>query len=101
MVTVELAVLLGFKLAQPTANEQFVRLADVQADSAAGKAGLKTGDEILAVGTQALSGPVGVQHAVLSQQWLPNLIAGVQIWLKVRRLEAGQVVEKEVKYVTD
>ncbi len=92
---------LGFKLSAPAAADQYVRLSDVDPASKAGKAGLRNGDEMLEIDKMPLTGAAQFTHGYLTQRWLPNLIAGMRIWLKVRRFEDGKFVEREVKYITD
>jgi S1-C subfamily serine protease len=89
---------IGFKLALPKPKDPYTRIDKVDAGSAAEKAGLKVGDEIVGLEGQHAAGPVQNQALIIAA-WLSRKIAGETIRLRVRRGEGGKSVEKDIEYV--
>lgn len=88
----------GFTVGKPSDGERFLRIVGLDPKSASAKAGLKVGDEIIALGKQKMSGLAVMQHAFMVQRWMPLVISGMKITFKVRRREDDGIVEKEIVF---
>lgn len=91
---------LGIELAKPGDKDTYVRIAKVEDGSAAAKAGMKVGDEIVALGKLRLTMPVANQFLALSS-WLKQAIfVDDVVVLTVRRKnDKGEYVEHEIRAV--
>ncbi len=91
---------IGFKVAAPGENDAHVKVAEIEKDSAAERAGLLAGDEIVSVAGTDLSQGVAVQHRFV-EVWLRRGVFAYDIVrLKVlRKNEQGEPAEREVRIV--
>ena len=92
---------LGFKIKQPTKEDPFVKVDAIEKESAADKAGLKAGDEIIEVEGNKLSDVPPALQFRLIDGWLKNgVTSGDVIKFTIRRKDdQGQPQEQEVRLV--
>jgi serine protease Do len=89
---------LGVKFARPGPSDEFVRVAEVAKDSPADKAGLKQGDEILAIDHSELKMPAQEQFQLLAIWLDKGVFAGEPVRMKVRRKEAdGKTANHDIR----
>ena len=93
---------LGLKLAQPAAGDELVRVGELSKTSAAATAGVKNGDEIVALGPVEIKGraPIDMQFRVLNNVLEKGVFIGDAVRIKVRRKESdGKVATPEFHLV--
>jgi S1-C subfamily serine protease len=91
---------LGIALAKPGDKDTFVRIAKVEDGSAAAKAGMQVGDEIVAVGTVRLTIPVANQFVLLERFLKQAIFVDDVVVLTVRRKnDKGEYTEHEIRAV--
>jgi S1-C subfamily serine protease len=91
---------LGIELAKPGDKDSYVRIAKVEDPSPAAKAGVKEGDEIVAIGGARLTLPVATQYAVLGAWLKQGIFVDDVVELTVRRKnDKGEYVEHELRVV--
>lgn len=91
---------LGLKLGLTEGDAPQVVITDVEANAAAGKAGLQVGDQFLAINDQMLNAPPPKQVEVLENFMSKELSAGDIVRFKVRRKnEAGESSEVTARMI--
>jgi S1-C subfamily serine protease len=90
----------GLKLLSPAKDDQYVKVAEVEKDSPAEKAGVKKEDEIVEIDHLRLAGQPQLAFAVLNR-WIKNGVhAGEAVTLVVRRKEEpGKFVNHDLRLV--
>ena len=85
---------LGVKFAEPGKDDATLKVAEVEKNSAAEKAGMKVGDELLELEGNKLSMPARAQFHILSA-WMKNAVTvGTIVRMKVRRQKAPGAAEE-------
>lgn len=84
----------GISLAEPKENDAHVKVSAVAKDSAAEKAGVKVGDEILEIAGTELKMPAQVQYKLLEAWMKSGVSVGDIVNLKVRRQNEQNVASE-------
>ncbi len=91
---------LRFKVAEPRRKQKYLEISEVEKDSNADKAGLKAGDQILAIQGQTMDQAPAFQYLLL-ENWRVSLPRNSRVQLLVRRRKGRRWIEKAITFIAD